>query len=261
MFSLENKVVIVTGAAGDLGFASSSAIAAQGGKLVLVDFNDDALEQAAAKLRDTTEVEVVVADVTDEDAVKGYVARTLERFGRIDGFHNNAGIEGASGTVWEYDADEFLRVQQVNVFGAFLGLKHVSNVMKNQKSGAVVNSSSIGGLRGAQNGVAYTVSKHAILGLAREAAGDLAPYGVRVNAIHPGFMETRMLRTLAEQQSGGAADEAMAGLSKAAPLGRLGQPHEVGAAVAYLLSDEASYLTGVSLPIDGGLANLISNAS
>lgn len=261
MFSLDGKVAIVTGAGGDLGFASATALATQGAKVVLVDFNAESLERSAAALRDRTEVETVTADVTDEAAVEGYVRRAVERFGRIDAFHNNAGIEGASGPVWDYGAEDFLRVQHVNVYGAFLGLKHVSRVMKDQGSGAIVNSSSVGGARGAQNGVAYTVSKHGVLGLTREAAGDLTRFGVRVNAVLPGFMDTRMLRTLAGQQSGGQVEAAIAQLSATVPLGRLGQPADIGAAVAFLVSDEASYITAASLVVDGGLINLMGNGS
>ncbi len=261
MFSLEGKVAIVTGAAGDLGFASSTAMARLGAKVVLVDFNGEALAARAEELRAITEVETVTADVTNEEHVERYVAAAVERFGRIDAFHNNAGIEGASGPIWDYAVADFLKVQQVNVVGTFLGLKHVSRVMKEHGSGAIVNSSSVGGLKGAQNGVAYTASKHAVLGLTREAAGDLAAFGIRVNAIHPGFMETRMLRTLAEQQSGGHTDEALAQLAGVVPSKRLGQPAEVGAVVAFLMTEEASYINAASISIDGGLANLMSNGS
>ncbi|MGO3152584.1 MAG: SDR family NAD(P)-dependent oxidoreductase [Galactobacter sp.] len=261
MFSLEGKTAVVTGAAGELGFASASAMAELGANVVLVDLNSEALEARVEQLPAGTEVHTVTADVTDEADVQRYVREAVDRFGSIDAFHNNAGIEGASAPVWDYAEADFQKVMQVNVVGAFLGLKYVGRVMKEQGSGAIVNSSSVGGLLGAGNGIAYTASKHAVLGMARESAADLAPFGVRVNSIHPGFMDTRMLRALAEQQSGGHTDQAMQQLAKTVPTGRLGKPAEVGAVVAFLMTDETAYIDAASVSIDGGLANLASNAS
>ncbi|OJV95390.1 MAG: hypothetical protein BGO47_02580 [Microbacterium sp. 67-17] len=258
---MQDRVAIVTGGGGELGFAAARALAGEGARIALVDKSAPALERNAAELMNTTEVLSVVADVSSEDDVEGYVAATLRRFGRIDAFHNNAGIEGKSASFEEYDTAEFDRVMAVNVRGVFLGLKHVMRVMKTQRSGAIVNSGSIASERGSQNGVAYATSKHAVLGLTRDAAATMAPHGVRVNAIEPGFMNTRMLRTLAEQQSGGKGDAAMEQLRSAVPLGRLGSPDEVGSVVAFLLSDHANYITGAAIPIEGGLLSIMGNGS
>lgn len=258
---MQDKVAIVTGGGGELGLASARAMADEGARIVLVDISAQTLERSAAALDGAAEVLTVVADVTSEADVEKYVASTLERFGRIDAFHNNAGIEGLSASFEDYDTDEFDRVMAVNVRGVFLGLKHVMRVMKAQRAGAIVNSGSIASERGSCNGVAYATSKHAVLGLTREAAATMAAYGVRVNAIEPGFMDTRMLRTLADQQSGGQGALAMEQLRAAVPLQRLGSPEEVGRTVAFLLSDHASYITGAAIPIEGGLLSIMGNGS
>lgn len=246
--SLEGVVAVVTGGAGELGMASARAMAERGARLVLVDRSEDALAQAAALLRPLTEVEAVIADVALEPDVERYVGAAVERFGRIDAFHNNAGIEGARRPFYDYDVDDFDRVMAVNVRGAFLGLKHVMRVMRDQRSGAIVNSCSVGSERGSMNGAAYSASKHALLGLTRDAAVTMAEFGVRVNAVEPGYMQTRMVRDIVRSQDGDITR-----LQRAVPLGRLGDPSEVGEVVAFLLSDAASYMTGAAVPIDGGL--------
>ncbi len=246
--TLDGAVAVVTGGGGELGFASASAMARQGARIVLVDRSETALEAAAARLRPVTEVETVTADVALEPEVERYVRVAVERFGRIDAFHNNAGIEGQRVPFTDYPVEDFDRVIAVNVRGAFLGLKHVMRVMRDQRSGAIVNSCSIASERGSLNGVAYAASKHALLGLTRDAAVSMAEFGVRVNAIEPGYMDTRMVRDIAERQGRDLAE-----VGRPVPLGRLGQPAEVGEVVAFLMSDVASYITGAAIPVEGGL--------
>lgn len=250
--TLDGAVAVVTGGGGELGFASATAMARRGARIVLVDRSADALEESAARLRPITEVETVTADVTLEADVERYVEAAVARFGRIDAFHNNAGIEGQRAPFYDYDVEDFDRVIAVNVRGAFLGLKHVMRVMRDQRSGAIVNSCSIASERGSLNGVAYSASKHALLGLTRDAALTMAEFGVRVNAVEPGFMDTRMVRDLVDRQGGD-----LARLGRAVPIGRLGRAAEVGEVVAFLVSDAASYITGAAIPVDGGILTAI----
>ena len=231
-----------SGAAGAIGGATAALLAARGATLACVvrrDPEPSALPAGALILK---------ADVTREDEVRQAVGETVRRLGRIDVFVNNAGIEGPQATLADYDAADFMRVIETNVLGVFLGLKHVMPVMTAQGSGAIVNLSSIAGVIGAPRMGGYIASKHAVQGLTKVAALEGAPHGVRVNAIQPGFIESRMLSDIATGLGGEAA-----GLSERVPAGRLGRPEEVAQAIAFLASDEARYMSGSSLLLDGGL--------
>jgi NAD(P)-dependent dehydrogenase (short-subunit alcohol dehydrogenase family) len=191
---------------------------------------------------------ILKADVTREDEVRDAVAETVRRLGRIDVFVNNAGIEGPQARLADYDAADFMRVLETNVLGVFLGLKHVMPVMAAQGGGAIVNVSSIAGVIGATRMGGYIASKHAVEGLTKVAALEGAAQGVRVNAVQPGFVESRMLSDIAAGLGGDTAD-----LSGRVPAGRLGRPEEVAQAIAFLVSDDARYMNGSSLMLDGGL--------
>jgi NAD(P)-dependent dehydrogenase (short-subunit alcohol dehydrogenase family) len=191
---------------------------------------------------------ILKADVSHEDEVRQAVADTVSRLGRIDVFVNNAGIEGPQAMLADYDAAEFMRVLEVNVLGVFLGLKHVMPVMAAQGSGAIVNLSSIAGVIGATRMAGYIASKHAVEGLTKVAALEGAPQGVRVNAVLPGFIESRMLSDISAGLGGDTS-----GLAVRVPAGRLGQPEEVAQAIAFLASDQALYMNGSTLMLDGGL--------
>src|SRR5579875_547569 len=247
------KVAVITGAAGGMGRAAAARLLGEGARVVLVDRDVEALERAG---RDLGEAMTVVADVAEETSVRAYVGRAVAVYGAIDLFFNNAGIEGRVAPLTELAAADFDRVMAVNVRGVFLGLREVMRQMRRQPSGgAIVNTASMGGLRGGLNFSPYVASKHAVVGLTRSAALAGAPHHIRVNAVAPGHIDTRMARSIAEQASPADPGRAMAERSSRIPLGRYGTPEEVAELVAWLLSDEASYVTGAIVAIDAGLTS------
>ncbi len=236
-----------------MGRAVATRLLDEGARVVLVDRDAEALERAG---RDLGGVVTVLADVAEEASVRDYVRRAVAAGGAIDLFFNNAGIEGRVAPITEQGAADFDRVMAVNVRGAFLGLREVMRQMRRQPSGgAIVNTASMGGLRGGLNFSPYVASKHAVVGLTRCAALEGAPHRIRVNAVAPGHIDTRMARSIAEQASPADPGRAMAERSSRIPLGRYGTPEEVAHLVAWLLSDEASYVTGAIVSIDAGLTS------
>ena len=194
----------------------------------------------------------VAADVSRSDQVQAYVAAALRKHDRIDCCFNNAGIEGQVAPTAEYDEDVFDSVMAVNVKGVFLGLRHVLPVMLKQGSRTVVNSASIAGLVGSPGMPAYVASKHAVIGLTKVTAGEVSGAGVRVNAVCPGPIETRMIQGLAEQINPSDPDTVHKGYHSNIPLGRYGQADEVANVVLFLCSDLASNITGAQYMVDGG---------
>lgn len=193
----------------------------------------------------------MAADVSKEADVQNYVNKAVEKFGTVDYFANNAGIEGPMATIDEMSVEALDLVYNVNVRGVFLGLKYVIPVMKKQSSGAIVNTSSLAGLMGAPGMSPYIMSKHAVIGLTRVAANELAPSGIRVNAVLPGTIATQMMEKI--EANSGQADEYKKANEAATPLGRYGKPEEVASVMNFLLSDEASFVTASLYTVDGGM--------
>lgn len=244
------QVAIVTGAAAGFGLEVSKRLAGEGALVTMVDRAADQLEAEAAQIPDAIPI---VADVSVEDDVEGYVARTVDERGRVDIFHNNAGIEGRMAPMTELSIDDFDRVWAVNARGVFLGLRAVLRVMKPQGSGAIVNTASMAAIRGAATFSPYVASKHAVAGLTRCAALEGAPHGVRVNAVAPGHIDTRMARDLTKQVNPDDPAQAYAEMSAQVPLGRYGTAGEVADLVVWLLSSQASYVSGSLHLVDGGI--------
>ncbi len=252
-----DKVVVITGAAGGIGKATAKAFAEEGALLSLVDLRQEALDEAARELNlEQGKYVTIAADVAQESMVQQYVDKTVEQFGKIDVFFNNAGIEGKYALLTEQTADNLAKVLDVNVKGVFYGLKHVIRAMKQRRTGAIVNTASVAGLVGSPGMGPYIASKHAVVGLTKTAALECAEWGIRVNAICPAPINTRMMRAIEEGAAPGRGQEMQKQYEAAVPMKRYGEPHEVAQLVLFLASDQASYITGAAYPIDGGMTSV-----
>ncbi|RYE18093.1 MAG: SDR family oxidoreductase [Sphingobacteriales bacterium] len=263
MKKLENKAIIITGAAMGLGLATAKELAAQGAKLSLVDYNEQSLNDAKASISvqfPEAHLLTVVADVSDEAAVRNYVNKTVEAFGRIDGLYNNAGIEGRQASLTTYDLDVFKKVIDINLMGVYYAMRYVLPIMQQQQYGRIVNVASVGGIRGVLNQSPYVATKHAVSGLTKNAALEYGKEGIITNAIAPGAILTPMVAEAFKQVNPGDPKAAEADYAKANPTKRLGLPEEVAKVVAFLLSDDVSYLNGQTIAIDGGQSNIYGNA-
>lgn len=249
--SFSDKVVLITGAAGGIGIAAAKAYAKEGAKLALVDLSKEALEKAAQEIN-ASDMLLLTADVSKEEDVKQYVEDTKSKYGRIDVFLNNAGINGAFATIDEQTAENYQAVFGVNVMGAFFGLKYVLKIMKEQKSGAIVNTASNGGLIGAPGMSAYAASKHAVIGLNKTAALEAAPFGIRVNAVAPSGVDTAMVHAIEANAMPGNEDEAGKQFKASVPMNRYATAEEIANLMVFLSSESASFITGAYYRIDGG---------
>ena len=252
---LAGKVALITGGAGGLGAAAAKAFLAQGSKVALVDVSADALARVEADLAAPKgSLVTIVADVSREEDVKAYVDATVRTLGTIDIFFNNAGIEGKVAPIVQQNMADVDRVFAINIRGAYLGLKYVLPVLYAKKSGAVINTSSVGGLvAGPGLGVTpYVTSKFAITGLTRLASNESAPYRVRVNSVHPSPVNTGMMRRLEEGFAPGHGEEARKGIAASIPLGRYAEASDIADAVLFLASDASGFITGAQLRVDGG---------
>ncbi|MCA9825389.1 MAG: glucose 1-dehydrogenase [Dehalococcoidia bacterium] len=249
----EGKVVIVTGAAGGIGLAAVERFANEGAQVVAVDLAGSALDEAQARADAAgASVLTVTADVTKSSEVEGYVKAAVERFGGVDVLFNNAGILGWVGPSTDYPEDVFDKVLAVNVKGVWLGIKHAVPEMRKRGGGAIVNTSSVAGLGATATIFAYGASKHAVIGMTKSAAIEFAGDGIRTNAVCPSPFETQMMRSLERGINPDAPEAVRDNMARTNPMGRYGEPAEVAALVAYLCSDEASYVNGAIVTVDGG---------
>jgi NAD(P)-dependent dehydrogenase (short-subunit alcohol dehydrogenase family) len=244
---MNTPVVLITGALTGIGRATAMAFAKGGASVVVSGRREDAGRALAAELRTLgAQAEFVQADVRHEDEIRSLVDQTVKRFGRLDVAVNNAGTEGRPGPVTEQTAETYAAIFETNVLGTMLSMKHELRVMQPQGTGSIINLSSTMGQRGAPGAALYTASKHAVEGLTKAAALEGAAFGVRVNAVAPGPIDTEML----ERFTGNA--DRKAGLIAGVPLKRAGKPDEIAQAITYLASDKASYVTGQILGVNGG---------
>ena len=251
----DGKVIVMTGAGSGLGQASALQVAKEGAKLVLVDLNAASLEETKSKVLEVApnaEVLLITANVADEKQVENYVSETVDKFGKIDGFFNNAGIEGKQSLTEDYSTDEFQKVVDVNLNGVFYGMKHVLKVMKKQGFGSIVNSTSVGGIRGVGNQSGYSASKHGVVGLTRNSGIEYGQYGISIKAIAPGAIMTPMVEGSLKQMDPDNWEEVGKQFVEPNPMKRFGKPEEVGYLVAFLLSDQSNFINATVIPIDGG---------
>ncbi|KIH70872.1 SDR family NAD(P)-dependent oxidoreductase [Salinicoccus roseus] len=255
MGKLENKVAVITGGAGGLGKQTAQTFLNEGAKVSLVDLDKSKLDTVRKELGSDNIISIE-ADVTNEDDVKNYVEKTVDEFGSIDVFFNNAGIIGDIAPIDEQSLDNFNKVVSINATGVFLGLKHIIPVMKKQKNGSIINTSSVDGLRGSPNLSPYSTSKHAVVGLTKTAALENSEFNIRVNSVHPAPVTGNMMQTvekgLSESQQNEEA-EVKEALTESVPLGRYAESADIANVVLFLASDDSKFVTGSQYRVDGGM--------
>lgn len=253
MGRLEGKRAIVTGAGSGIGRASALLFAREGAAVLAVDKTRDAVEQTAAQIAAAGGRAVAMAaDAGSEAEVQAYVARALAEFGGLDVVYANAGISGGLVPLFEQTVEHWQEILRVNLIGPFLALKHAGQHMVKQGSGSIVCTASVAGLRANAGGNPYSASKAGIISLVQTAANSFFGSGVRVNAICPGLIETGMTKPIFDYAK---ARGTAGNLGQLNPLGRYGEPQEIAAMAAFLASDEASYVNGQAIAVDGGLSS------
>lgn len=250
MNKLKNKVAIITGGAGGIGKATAKLFLAQGAKVMLVGRTEHTLKQVCNAF-DSMDIAYCVADVSKSEDTKNYVKETVLKFGKIDIFFNNAGIEGTSKSMADYPETIFDEVIAINLKGVWLGCQHV--IPKMSKGGSVIITSSVAGLKGFKDMGAYVASKHGVVGIMRTAALENADRNIRVNTIHPGPVNTRMMRDIEKKIAPNDPTKAQKDFEAGIPFGRYAEANEIGELVVFLSSDESKYITGTMQVIDGGM--------
>ncbi len=247
---LEGKTAIITGAASGIGRATAILFAREGARLALADLNEEGLEETLSLVKgEGGEAIAKTTNVGVEEEFKQLIELALKTYSRIDILSNNAGIAGELMDLEDQNGDDWRRVFQVNVMGAVFGIKNVAKHMKERRSGAIVNTASVAGIRSGAGSNAYSASKAALINFTQTAACDLGGYNVRVNAVCPGLIETGMTKPIFDYARSKGKEEK---LGYRCELRRYGRPEEIAAAILFLASDEASYITGQALPVDGG---------
>ena len=251
MSRLDAKVAIITGGAGGIGIAAARRFSAEGAEVLLVDIDEEALIEVCEGIG-SNRLSYTVADVASVEDNRRMVEVAEQRYGGVDILLANAGILGDTETIEHYDVARLDQVLAVNIKGPFLGLQAVIPAMRRRKGGSVVITSSIVGVKGAARLAPYVTSKHAVMGLMRSAARELAGDGIRVNTVNPSQTETRMMRSLEQGMNPDDPQRAQALMTANIPLQRYGQPEDVASVMLFLASDDASFITGSSYMADGG---------
>jgi meso-butanediol dehydrogenase/(S,S)-butanediol dehydrogenase/diacetyl reductase len=247
---LQDKAAIITGAASGIGRATAILFAKEGAKLVLADVSEEQLSEVAALIKqDGGKVIIKKTDMANEDEVEALISLTLDSYSYIDILCNNAGIVGDIAKIDEQDANVWHTVYGVNVVGAVFATKYVARHMQERRSGAIVNTSSVAGIRSGAGGNAYSASKAALINFTQTSACDLGGHNIRVNAVCPGLTETGMTKPVFDYARESGKEKK---LGSRCELRRYGLPEEIAYAILFLASDEASYITGQALPVDGG---------
>ena len=254
MGRLEGKSVVITGAGSGIGRAASVLFAREGAKLVIVDRTEGVNETAKLVSDAGGAVEAVMADAGSEAEVKAFVDKAVSKYGRLDAIWANAGVSGGLVPLAEQTVEHWQEVLRVNLIGPFLAIKHSMPHMIKQKSGSIVCTASVAGLKAGASGHPYGASKAGVISLVQTTAYSLSGTGVRINAVCPGLIETGMTKPIFDNaKSRGTQDK----IGQLNPLKRAGQPHELAAMGLFLASDDASYVNGQAIPVDGGLTALM----